>query len=112
MPEWIAREYLARHGSAKFKPEQLRPSRSPLLGSTLHQLHIEGHLVSRWFLQVETQPEVGEEAYDQGEKTLYDFFTDYLKVYLDDHLDPLGRKIIECCMDKGSVEDYEKLIVA
>ena len=110
MPQWIAREYLARHGSARFKPEQLRPSRSPLLGSTLHQLQVEGHLVSRWFLKVETQPEVGEEAYDQGEKMLYDFFKDYLKIYLEDNLDPLGRKIIECCMDHGSVTDYEKLI--
>jgi hypothetical protein len=25
---------------------------------------------------------------------------------------PLGRKIIECCLDDGSLADYEKLIVS
>jgi hypothetical protein len=29
MPQWIAREYLARRGAAKFRPDQLRPARCP-----------------------------------------------------------------------------------
>ncbi|MCC6580229.1 MAG: DUF4914 family protein, partial [Phycisphaeraceae bacterium] len=42
MPQWIAREYLARRGVARFRPDQIRPARCPLLGHTLHQLHVEG----------------------------------------------------------------------
>ena len=110
MPQWIAREYLARRGSARFKSEQLRQSRCPLLGYTLHQLHVEGSLIARWFLQVNTQPEVGDEAYDQGAEILYGFFRSQLGAFLEDDLNPLGRKIIECCLDGGSLTDYESLI--
>jgi hypothetical protein len=110
MAEWIMREYLARRGSAKFKPDQIRPARSPLLGYALHQLQVEGRFVSRWFLQVNTQPEVGNEGYDQGAEMLYDFFREQLNLYRDDGLDPMGREIIECCLDGGTVRDYESLI--
>jgi hypothetical protein len=110
MAEWIMREYLARRGSAKFKPDQIRAARSPLLGYALHQLQVEGRFVSRWFLQVNTQPEVGNEGYDQGAEILYNFFREQLNLYLEDGLDPKGREIIECCLDKGTVRDYESLI--
>jgi len=110
MPQWIAREYLARRGGAKFKPDQIRQARCPLLGYTLHQLHVEGRMVARWFLQVDTQPEVGEEAYDQGAQILYNFFRQCLVPYLQTDLHPLGRQIIECCLDGGRLEDYEALI--
>jgi hypothetical protein len=110
MAQWVAREYLARRGSTPFKPEQLRPCRCPLLGYTLYQLHVEGSLIARWFLQVHTQPEVGEEAYDRGAEILYDFFREQLQLYLDPELHPLGRQIIECCLNDGSLEDYEALI--
>ncbi|NPV85648.1 MAG: DUF4914 family protein [Anaerolineae bacterium] len=110
MPQWIAREYLARHGSARFRPDQLRASRCSLLGSTLHQLHLEGSLLSRWFLQVETQPEVGEEAYDTGAAMLYQLFENTLRDFLKADLDALGKEIITCCLDKGTVVDYERLL--
>ncbi|HSV86002.1 MAG TPA: DUF4914 family protein [Levilinea sp.] len=32
IPQWIAREYLARRGNSKGRPEQIRPARPPLLG--------------------------------------------------------------------------------
>jgi len=110
MPQWIAREYLARRGSARFKSDQLRPARCSLLGYTLHQLHVEGSLIARWFLQVNTQPEVGDEAYDQGAEILHGFFRSQLQTFLEEDLHPLGRKIIECCLEGGSLEDYENLI--
>lgn len=110
MPQWIAREYLARRGSARFKSDQLRPARCSLLGYTLHQLHVEGSLIARWFLQVNTQPEVGDEAYDRGAEILYGFFRSQLQTFPDEDLHPLGRKIIECCLEGGSLEDYENLI--
>jgi len=110
MPQWLTREYLARHGSAHFRPDQVRPSRCPLLGSTLYQMHVEGTMISRWFLMVDTQPEVGEEAYDIGAKMLYTFFRNCLADYLKPDLTSLGRKIIECCMDEGTVENYQNLI--
>jgi hypothetical protein len=110
MAEWIAREYLARRGNTKFKSDQIRPARCPLLGSTVHQLHVEGRMVARWFLQVDTQPEVGEEGYDQGAEILYSFFRRCLPDFLEPDLDPLGRRIIECCLDGGRLEDYEAMI--
>lgn len=109
-PQWIAREYLARRGGAKFKPEMLIPSRSSLLGYTLPQLNVEGRTIGRIFMHVEIQPEVGEEGYDQGEKVLYDFFREYLQDFLTPDLNPLGRQIVECCLDNGTVEDYEAFI--
>ncbi len=110
MAEWLMREYLARRGSARFKSDQIRPARSPLLGYALHQLQLEGRFVARWFLQVNTQPEVGNDGYDQGARILYDFFRKQLNLFLTDDLEPLGRQIIECCLDEGSVEDYGHLI--
>ncbi len=112
MPQWIAREYLARRGNARFRPEQIRPARSPLLGYALHNVHVEGYQVARWFLQVDTQPEVGADAYDQGATVLGDFFRNCLNEFNQPELTSLGRQIIACCLDGGSVKDYEALIKA
>ncbi len=110
MPQWITREYLARRGNAQFKQDQVQPARCPLLGYSLYQLAIEGRPIARWFLQVDTQPEVGEEAYDQGAAILYDFFRKCLADFNEPDLDPLGKQIIECCLDGGNVQDFEALI--
>lgn len=112
MPQWIAREYLARRGAAKFRPEQLRPARCSLLGQTLHQLQVEGRMISTWFLQVDTQPEVGEETYDAGAKILENFFHQCLVDFQNPVLDSLGKQIITCCLDRGGLEDYEQFIPA
>lgn len=110
MPQWLMREYLARRGNARFSPETLRNSRCSLLGELPHQIQIEGRLLSRWFFAVDTQPEVGEEAYDKGAENLYDFFHEVLLQYDQQDLTDLGRKIIQCCLDRGSVQDYKGLI--
>ena len=109
-PQWIAREYLARRGSSRFKSEHIRPARSPLLGYAMYKCQVEGYQIPRWFLQVDTQPEVGEEAYDKGAKILSDFFMRCLEEYEVPELHPLGREIIDICKGGGSLEDYEKLI--
>jgi hypothetical protein len=67
-------------------------------------------MVARWFLQVDTQPEVGEEAYDKGAAILYDFFRRCLADYDTPELTPLGRQIIECCLDNGNLDDYEAIL--
>jgi len=110
MPQWIAREYLARRGGAKFTHEQVVPSECSLLGYSLKSLMVEGQLISSWFLRVETQPEVGEDGYNRGALILEKFFETQLKGFLEEDLMPLGRRIIECCLDDGSVEDYCSLI--
>ncbi|BAJ62123.1 DUF4914 family protein [Anaerolinea thermophila] len=112
MAEWIAREYLARRGSARFRPEQIRPARCALLGYAMHQMQVEGQQIARWFLQVDTQPEVGEEGYDQGAQMLYEFFQRTLQPFLTEDLDPLGRQIITCALDRGTLQDFEALIPA
>lgn len=110
MPQWLAREYLARRGGAWFTSEQLTQARCPLLGYALRNLMIEGQTITNWFLRVERQPEVGEDAYDQGADILTRFFHSQLTQYLEPDLHPLGRRIIECCMDGGTVEDYRLLL--
>ncbi len=110
MPQWIARDYLARRGFAPFLPGQLVPSRCSLLGYSLKSIRIEGVTIPSTLLRVETQPEVGEEAYDAGAQVLTEFFHKQIKKFIQPGLDALGREIIECCLSGGSVEDYEKFI--
>ncbi len=109
-PQWISREYLARRGVAKFHKEQLIPSRCKLLGYVPQQMRIEGTLIPEYFLQVEKQTDVGTEAYDKGVELLNAFFKQELQKYLNPDLDPLGKQIIECFLNDGSLDDYEKLI--
>lgn len=110
MPQWIAREYLSRRGLAKFNKNQLSPSRCPLLGYSFNSMQVEGTVITPWFLKVETQPEVGLAGYDAGAKILSEFFKNELKKFLHSDLDQLGKDIINCCLDNGSVEDYDKLM--
>jgi hypothetical protein len=112
MSEWISREYLARRGGARFRDDQVVKARCQLLGRTLWHMQIEGTLMPHWFLQVETQPEVGEKAYDQGAKLLNDFFKKELKQFLVPDLDPLGRRIIEACLQDATLTDYDGFIKA
>ncbi|MDF2530991.1 MAG: hypothetical protein K0Q65_572 [Clostridia bacterium] len=110
MPQWISREYLARRGSAKFRSEQIVESRCPLLGYSLESLKVDGTFIAKGFLQPNLQPEVGNEGYDAGAKILSDFFKRELMKYLTPELNPLGRKIIECCLNDGKIEDYLEFI--
>ena len=110
MPQWIAREYLARRGGAKFTPEQVTASPCALLGYSLRTLMVEGQTIGNWFLRVETQPEVGEEGYNRGSLMLQEFFDRQLKKFLEADLHPLGRTIIECCLSDGSLADYCALV--
>ena len=108
-PQWVVREYLARRGHAPFRSDRLEESRCPLLGYVPKSMQVEGQIIGHWFLQVQSQPEVGEPAYDRGAQQLNEFFHEQLKGFVEDDLDPVGRKIIECCLDGGSIEDYENL---
>ncbi|MEM1028039.1 MAG: DUF4914 family protein, partial [Planctomycetota bacterium] len=82
-----------------------------LLGRTPRNIQVEGQTVGHWFLQVNTQPEVGDEAYDQGAEILTAFFHEQISKFLHDDLDPKGKEIIDACLAGATVEDYEKLSV-
>ncbi|MFW6036007.1 MAG: DUF4914 family protein, partial [Halothermotrichaceae bacterium] len=110
MSEWLTREYLARRGGAWFHEEQLVPARSPLLGYALKEIMIEGRMLEKELLRVEKQSEVGKEAYDKGSKILENFFKNNLEQYLEEDLLPLGKKIIDCCLSGGKLDDYCSLI--
>ncbi len=109
-PQWIAREYLARKGSAEFRPEQLEDSRCPLLGYALKRLRVDGFNIPKGMLQTDHQLTVGEKAYDEGAEILREFFKEQLDQFYTDALNPLGRQIIECFLNNGSVQDYVDLI--
>jgi hypothetical protein len=110
MAEWVCREYLARRGGARFRKEQLVESKCALLGYVPQGIQIEGTLIPRLFLDVATQSEGGEEVFDEGARQWVEFFKKELKPFLVPDLDPLGRKIIQACLDDASQEDYWKLI--
>lgn len=110
MPQWVAREYIARRGSAKFKSEHLVEARCSLLGFGLDSLKIDGQYIRRVFLQPETQKEVGVEGYDAGAKILRDFFAQELVKYNTEELNPLGRQIIELFYQDATVEQYMELL--
>ena len=110
MPQWIGREYLGRRGLAKFTPAQLSPSRCHLLGYGFNAMQVEGTPMPPVLLDVEKQPEVGPEGYEAGMTILQNFFEKELKQFLHPDMDPVGKKIIECCMDKGTVQDYSDLL--
>jgi hypothetical protein len=110
MPQWLMRDYLARRGVAPFRSDQLIKSRCPLLGYALQNMRIEGTSIHHWFLEVDTQPEVGPEAFAEGTRILTEFFQRELAKFLQPELDPAGRAIIECCLAGGGIEDYENLM--
>jgi hypothetical protein len=110
MAEWLAREYLARRGSARFGREQVSEAICPLLGYIPNQLRIEGSMIPRVFFQVEEQLQGGMEIYEEGARQWREFFARELKPFLVPDLDPLGRRIVEACLDGAHQEDYRRLI--
>ena len=110
MSEWIAREYLARRGSARFNLDQLNVSSCPLLGYVPKQIRIEGSLLPPVFLDVASQIQGGPEVFEEGAQLWRNFFKRELQPFLTPDLDPLGRKIIQACLDDATQADYLKLI--
>ena len=105
MSEWIGREYLARHNGT-VRAKHLTPARCPLFGYALLDMKLDNQYIRPTFLRPETQSKLGEAGYDAGAKILVDFFKEEIKQFLTDDLDPLGRQIIECCLNDGTLEDY------
>lgn len=110
MPQWLSREFLVLYGNHPIFKNMLIPAKNPLLGYVLKNIELPDVMVPREFVEVNLQPEVGEEAYQKGSDILNDFFEKELKQYLVDELNPLGRKIIECFMNKGDITDYEEIM--
>ena len=108
--EWISREYLARRGGVTMKMDRLTPARCPLLGFALKDMKVDGQHISAKFLRPETQEALGEEGYDKGAEILYGFFDKVLSVYDTEDLHPVGRQILECFRNHGSVEDSCNII--
>lgn len=110
MPQWIGREYLARRGSRPFVKEELIKSKYPLLGYTKKVLKVEDIIVPDYLLRVDLQPEVGEEIYNEGVKIFFEFFKKEVEKYNKKDLMDIGKKIIQCFLDNGSIENFENLI--
>ncbi len=108
MGEWITREYLARrNGMVRMK--HLVPARCPLFGYSLDEMKIDGQYVRRTFLRPEYQSKLGFEGYDAGAKILTDFMKEQVSQFLTDDLDPIGRQIIELCLNDAPLEEYLKI---
>jgi len=109
-PQLLMREYLTRRGNARLRPDQYQPARCSLLGYELNYLTIEGSAVSTRFLKVYRQSEVGDEGYAAGAEILNQFFRKELVKYMGPELLPLGRKIINACLDNCSVDEYVRIL--
>ena len=105
-PEQISREYLARRGGINMKMDRLVPARCALFGYALKEMKVDGQNISSRFLRPERQAALGEEGYDKGAEILYDFFTKELAVYDTEELHPVGKQILECFYNRGTIEDY------
>ena len=105
MSEWLSREYLARH-AGQIKAKHLVPARCALFGFALDEMRMDSQFIRQTFLRPETQSKLGNAGYDEGAKILTDFFKRELEQFLAADLDPLGKKIIECCLSDGTLEDY------
>ncbi len=105
MGEWLIREYLARR-SGTVRMKHLAKSRCPLFGYSLDEMKIDGQYVRQTFLRPELQSKLGFEGFDAGTKILTDFFKEQLPQFLTDDLDPVGRQIIELCLNDAPLEDY------
>ncbi|MFV0439934.1 MAG: DUF4914 family protein [Lachnospirales bacterium] len=108
--QWAAREYLSRRGGVNFRKEKLVEARCPILGYIPQSIKLDGSKVSMGFLHVNMQNDVGNDAYDAGANMLTEFFKKEISQYLTDDLSELGRKIIETCLNDGTVQDYYDLI--
>ena len=107
--EWLAREYLARRGGGRIYRDQLTPARCPLFGYRPTEMKLDGQQIRPTLLAPESQSQVGKKAYDTGAAILVDFFKHELTQYLTDDLHPLGRQIIEACLNDADVTEYDSL---
>ncbi len=110
MPQWITREYLARRGRAWFEKDELKPTKGSILGYIPKMVEVEGFIIPEFLFDVGLQEEVGEEVYFEGLEQLERFFAKELKRFNNPRLSETGRRIIECFMDKGTVEEFESII--
>ena len=91
------------------KEDKVEEARCPLLGYALKEMSIDGQTIRSKYLRTETQDRMGVAGYDAGAKILTDFFATELEKFYTDELDPLGKAIIDCFRNGGTVEDYCKL---
>lgn len=107
--ENISVEYLARRGGVNFRMDHLVPARCALLGYGLKEMKVDGQYIRSKFLRPERQESLGIEGYDKGAEILKEFFEQELSKFDTPELHPLGKEIIECFRNNGSIEDYCKI---
>jgi len=73
-------------------------------------MKVDGQYLSPKFLRPELQERLGTAGYDTGARILNDFFARELAVYDTPELHPVGRQIIECFRQGGTVEDYCRIL--
>ena len=108
--EHISREYLSRRGQAPFLKSELLDKGAAILGYAMKSVRLDGKEIPYFFLNVNEQRHVGDEAFKAGARILTDFFKEELKRFLTPDLDPLGRSIIEGFLADASLEELNGLM--
>lgn len=106
--EWLTREYLARKGG-RVKAKHLVPARCPIFGYSLDEMKMDGQYVRQTFLRPEMQSKLGVSGYDAGAKILTNYFKQEIRQFMTDDLEPMGREIIELCLNDAPLEEYIKI---
>ena len=86
--------------------KHLVPARCPLFGYSLDEMKIDGQYIRRTFLRPELQSKLGFQGYDAGAKILTDFIKEQIRQFDTDELDPIGKKIIDLCMNDAPLDEY------
>lgn len=55
-------------------------------------------------------PEVGNDKYDHDAKMLTEFFKEEVSQFIEDELDPIGKKIIQLLLKDTLVQEYKGLL--
>ena len=76
------------------------------MGYALNGMKVDGQTIPPKFLMPEKQETLGIEGYDKGAEILYKFFEKELAAYDCEELHPVGKQILECFKNHGTIEDY------
>ena len=72
----------------------------------LDEMKIDGQYIRVTFLRPELQSKLGYAGYDAGAKILTDFIKEQVQQFISDELDPVGRRIIDLCLNDAPLEEY------
>ena len=92
------------------KMDRLSPARCPLFGYALNEMKVDGQRISSRFLRPELQESLGEGGLRQGRRGALQVLREGTRRLRHGGAPPRRPPILECFKNRGTVEDYCKII--